>query len=76
MPVVIVDKHRDVVSAFRKLKKLCGDVLTKSPNKNDQFHQKKSVKKRRSKLAAIAREKKRQQRLLAKLKRFKTKSKR
>ena len=74
MPIVYVDKHKDIVSAFRRLKKLCGDILTKSPNKNDQFHQKASVKKRRSKLAAIAREKKRKQRQDSKLRRTRKKS--
>lgn len=56
MAVVFVDKGRDLGAALRKLKKISG--TTKSPNRMENFHQKKSEKKRRSKKAAIARFKK------------------
>jgi ribosomal protein S21 len=62
MPVVFVDKHRDLMSALRRLKRQCVDFLSKSPKKNDKYHTKKSTKRRNAKIAAKARERKRQQR--------------
>lgn len=63
MPEVSVEKSKDLMSAFRKLKKICGNILSKSPKKNDRFHTPDSKKRRMARQAAVSREKKRQQRL-------------